>query len=72
MHPNKNKTDTSQPFNFSRQVFSQHTRFTPIMQKLTNALNLYILNTVRCPYVCRSVMVHVASSVANDITRMTS
>jgi len=29
--------------------------------------NLYILNAVRCPYVCSSVTLGVASSVANDV-----
>jgi len=30
-------------------------------------LHLYILNAVRCPYVSTSVMLGVASSVANDV-----
>jgi len=39
----------------------------------TTNLNLYILNVVRCPYICTSVTVGVASSVSDDIImRMTS
>jgi len=33
-----------------------------------NLHHLYILNVVRCPYISTSVMLGMASSVANDVT----